>query len=326
LEHVKGKPPLFVLLGPTAAGKTKLSLELAQTFHGEIISGDSMQVYRGMDIGTAKVNRAERSQVPHHLIDICDPTEPFSVADYQLQTKQKIHEITSRGKLPMIVGGTGLYIESVCYDYQFSSVGQDEAYRATLEQYANQAGDEALHKKLMEVDSASASRLHPHDRRRIIRSLEIAHVSGSTHSELLASQVKESPYDLCIVGINMERSLLYQRVEQRIDDMLEKGLLSEVQLLLDQGVPRESIAMQALGYKELIGYIDGAYSYDHAIYLSKRNTRHYAKRQCSWFNHMDEINWIDVSDSTKFTTHFQLISDIINLMLPNHAGLNKKIQ
>lgn len=318
-EHYTQKPALLVILGPTAAGKTKLSIELAQKYNAEIISGDSMQIYRGMDIGTAKVSREEQSIIPHHLIDICDPSESFSVADFQHLVTQKITEITGRHKLPMIVGGTGLYIESVCYGYQFSSVGHDETYRQELEAFSQKYGDLALHQKLVEIDPVSAIRLHPHDRRRVIRSLEIAHVSGMTHSQLLMEQKKQSPYQLCIVGVKIERTLLYERVERRIDEMLDAGLLQEVKNLLDNGIPRDAIALQALGYKELTGYLDGQYTYEQAIYLFKRNTRHYVKRQYSWFNHMNEIFWMDMSDSTKFTTHFQQISDIINLKLPNHA-------
>ncbi len=306
------KLPLLVIVGPTAVGKTKFSLDIALQWNGEIISGDSMQVYRGMDIGTAKASKQEQERVPHHLLDIREPEQSFSVAEFQARATQSINELHAKGKLPVLVGGTGLYIESVCYQYQFAFVGSDEFFRKERDAFAEQHGDEALHHQLIAVDPQSAQRLHPHDRRRIIRSLEIAHVSGSTHSALLAQQTKTSPYQLCLIGLTMERSLLYERVEQRIDEMLHAGLIAEVKSLLDTGCPRDAGSMQALGYKEMVGYLDQVYSYEQAVEVLKTRTRHYVKRQLSWFRHMKEINWIDVSDSTNSTIHFQLINDIIS--------------
>ncbi|MEC0228346.1 tRNA (adenosine(37)-N6)-dimethylallyltransferase MiaA [Paenibacillus alba] len=305
------KPKLLVLLGPTAVGKTKLSLEIAQQFGCEIISGDSMQVYRGMDIGTAKASEAEQKLVPHHLIDIHDPSYPFSAAEFQERVKDLIMDIHSRGKLPFIVGGTGLYIESVCYNYQFTDVSMDEAFRQEQEAFALSSGDEALHQRLREIDPGSADRLHANDRRRVIRALEIYHVSGETMSTHLASQKKESPYELCIIGLTMDRALLYKRIEERIDAMMQEGLLEEVESLLAAGCPKQAISMQALGYKEIVSYLDGDMSLEAAVTLLKRDTRRYAKRQLSWFRHMKDIHWVDVTDSANFSAHFQIINDIL---------------
>ncbi|UJF36020.1 tRNA (adenosine(37)-N6)-dimethylallyltransferase MiaA [Paenibacillus hexagrammi] len=308
---LSAKPKLLVLIGPTAVGKTKLSLDLAQQFGCEIISGDSMQVYRGMDIGTAKATEAERAVVPHHLIDIHDPSYPFSAAEFQERVKQLIPDIHARGKLPFIVGGTGLYIESVCYNYQFTEVAMDEAFRQEQELYAVRNGDEALHRRLQEVDPVTAERLHANDRRRIIRALEIAHVSGKPMSEHLAGQKKESPYELCIIGLTMDRAKLYARIEERIDLMMQEGLVDEVRSLLEAGCPRDAISLQGLGYKEMVTYLDGFRTLDEAAILLKRDTRRFAKRQLSWFRHMKDIHWVDVTDTANFSAHFQKISDII---------------
>ncbi|SDN83934.1 tRNA dimethylallyltransferase [Paenibacillus sp. yr247] len=305
------KPKLLVLLGPTAVGKTKLSLVIAQKFGCEIISGDSMQVYRGMDIGTAKASEVEQKLVPHHLIDIHDPSYPFSAAEFQERVKDLILDIHSRGKLPFIVGGTGLYIESVCYNYQFTDVSMDEAFRQEQEAFATELGDEALHQKLRNIDPASADRLHANDRRRVIRALEIYHVSGETMSTHLASQKKESPYELCIIGLTMDRALLYKRIEERIDAMMQEGLIEEVQSILAAGCPKQAISMQALGYKEIVSYLEGELSLEEAVTLLKRDTRRFAKRQLSWFRHMKDIHWLDVTESANFSAHFQIINDIL---------------
>jgi tRNA dimethylallyltransferase len=310
MESLK-KPKLLVLVGPTAVGKTKLSLELAHKYNCEIISGDSMQVYRGMDIGTAKISVEEQEHIPHHLIDILEPNESFSVAAFQQLAGDLIAEIHSRNKLPFIVGGTGLYIESLCYNFQFSEAASDEPFRQEHAQFLEQFGEQALHDKLKQVDPVSAQRLHPNNTRRIIRALEILHVTGTTLSAQLAGQTRQSPYDLCIIGLTMDRALLYKRIELRIDQMLNEGLVEEVRQLLDRGFSKELVAMQGLGYKEIISYLEGECSLTEAITLLKRDTRHYAKRQLSWFRHMKDIHWIDVTKFTNFSTHLQAINAII---------------
>ncbi|MGR7943492.1 tRNA (adenosine(37)-N6)-dimethylallyltransferase MiaA [Paenibacillus sp. M.A.Huq-81] len=310
------KQPLLVLVGPTAVGKTALSLSLAKAWNAEIISGDSMQVYTGMDIGTAKIKESEREGIPHHLIDICEPEEAYSAADFQAGAKEKILEIASRGKLPFIVGGTGLYVESLCYNYQFADHGSDEPFRREQEAYAAEHGAEALHRKLEAVDTIAAGRLHPNDTRRVIRALEVYHMTGQTFTEQQAGQKKESPYELCIIGLTMDRAELYRRIEQRIDLMLEEGLLEEVKRLLGRELPPNSVPMQALGYKELALYLRGECSYDAAVELLKRDTRRFAKRQLSWFRHMEDIHWIDMGEN--FHNNLSLIHGIIAGKFQDH--------
>jgi len=316
------RPNLLVLVGPTAVGKTKLSLELAKMYRCEIISGDSMQVYKGMDIGTAKASPEERAIVPHHMIDIHEPSYPFSVAEFQERARDLIADIHGRGKLPFIVGGTGLYVESVCYEYQFSEVNQNEAYRTEMDAFAVAYGDEALHAKLAAIDPASAERLHPHDRRRIIRALEVYHESGQPLSVHLAGQQKRSPYNLCIVGLTMDRSILYKRIEDRIDLMMEEGLLDEVRGLLEAGCRTDYISMRGLGYKEMIAYLQGDLSLEEAVTLLKRDTRRFAKRQLSWFRHMKDIEWVDVTEPANFSAHLQQINAIITGKIVQNCEYN----
>ncbi|WNS44962.1 tRNA (adenosine(37)-N6)-dimethylallyltransferase MiaA [Paenibacillus sp. MMS20-IR301] len=305
------KHRVLVLLGPTAVGKTRLSLELAEALNAEIISGDSMQVYRGMDIGTAKITQPEMQGIAHHLIDIHDPQDAYSTAEFQEQGTRLIEEISSRGKLPFIVGGTGLYIESLCYGFRFSEAVADEAYRSELDAYAEEHGAEALHARLAAVDPASAERLHPNDRRRIIRALEIHHQTGAPLSDSLAGQTKESPYELCLIGLTMDRKILYKRIEDRIDQMLAEGLVAEVQGLLERGYSSSLVSMQGLGYKEIAAYLEGETTLEEAVTLLKRDTRRFAKRQLSWFRHMKEIQWIDVDESQNFSENFAKIHAII---------------
>ncbi|NMO97085.1 tRNA (adenosine(37)-N6)-dimethylallyltransferase MiaA [Paenibacillus lemnae] len=305
------KPKLFVLIGPTAVGKTKMSIELAKEFQGEIISGDSMQVYRGMDIGTAKITSSEMEGIPHHLIDIHEPDYPYSAAEFQEQSRRLIGEISSRGHLPMIVGGTGLYIESVCYSYQFSESGADEAFRDEQFAYAQKYGAEALHQKLGTVDPESATRLHPNDLRRVVRALEIFHVTGTPMSDQLAAQKKESPYDLCLIGLTMDRQMLYNRIEERVDSMMNGGLIQEVSSLMEKGYAPGLVSMQGLGYKEIVSYLQGECSLEEAVVLLKRDTRRFAKRQLSWFRHMQDIQWVDVGETGEFEDNYEKIRAII---------------
>lgn len=300
-----------MLLGPTAVGKTRLSLELAAAYGAEIISGDSMQVYRGMDIGTAKITAAEMQGIPHHLIDIHDPDHPYSAAEFQIQGGKAIEEISERGRLPFIVGGTGLYIESLCYGFQFSEAVADEAFRKEQDEFAEQHGALALHARLQAVDPASAARLHPNDRRRIIRALEIHHQTDTTLSSSHAAQKKESPYELCLIGLTMDRKILYKRIEDRIDQMLAEGLVDEVKGLLERGYGRSLVSMQGLGYKEIAAFLAGETTYEEAVTLLKRDTRRFAKRQLSWFRHMKEIEWLDVGGEQNFSENFEKLRAII---------------
>ncbi|MHA6483999.1 tRNA (adenosine(37)-N6)-dimethylallyltransferase MiaA [Paenibacillus sp. strain BS8-2] len=297
VQPVQKRQPLLVLIGPTAVGKTALSLTLAKAWNAEIISGDSMQVYRGMDIGTAKLPLEEREGIPHHLIDICSPEEPYSAADFQAGARAAIDDIASRGKLPFIVGGTGLYIESLCYNYEFADNGWDETFRAEQEAYAANHGAEALHAKLAVIDPDAAQRLHHNDVRRVIRALEVHHLTGQTFSEQQAGQKKESPYELCIIGLSLDRADLYQRIEARIDEMLLQGLEDEVKRLFHQMSSLHAVPMQALGYKEIFDYLEGNCSREAAIERLKRDTRRFAKRQLSWFRHMKDIHWFDAGEN-----------------------------
>ncbi|MCI3920422.1 tRNA (adenosine(37)-N6)-dimethylallyltransferase MiaA [Paenibacillus sp. TRM 82003] len=305
------KKPLIVLVGPTAVGKTAFSLEIANHFPIEIISGDSVQVYRGMDIGSAKATPEERAAVPHHMIDVLDPSDPFTVADFKERVTALIDDIHARGKLPAIVGGTGLYIESVVYDYRFSEAVADEAARERWNAAADERGTEALHALLRERDPVSAERIHPNDRKRLVRALEVFDATGRPMSEQAQKREKTSPYELCMIGLTMDREKLYARIEERVDLMLQQGLVEEVRGLLSRGVDRSLPSMQAIGYKEVASYVEGEISYDRAVYLLKRNTRHFAKRQLSWFRMMPQIRWVDVTESGKFRTHSDDINDII---------------
>ena len=305
------KPKLIVLIGPTAVGKTKLSLQIASGYHCEIISGDSMQVYRGMDIGTAKASPAERALIKHHLIDICEPDEAFSASDFQRLASEAIREIHSNGRIPMIVGGTGLYIESLIYNFEFNPIGNDEDYRNHLHRYADEHGNQALYDQLLSIDPIAAQRIHSHDLRRVVRALEVYHITGEPISQQRRGESKESPFDLCLVGLTMDRQLLYNRIEERIDLMLQEGLVDEVKALLSRGYTADMVSMQGLGYKEIISFIQGEYEWEEAVYLLKRNTRRFAKRQLSWFRHMKDIHWVDVTDTKKNYDHLMTISGII---------------
>ncbi|NWL90382.1 tRNA (adenosine(37)-N6)-dimethylallyltransferase MiaA [Paenibacillus sp. 79R4] len=308
---INDRPNLLVLVGPTAVGKTKLSIEIAKAFSCEIISGDSMQVYRGMDIGTAKIQPSEMEGIPHHLIDVLNPDEPFSVAQFQDSCRQLIPAIGERGKLPFIVGGTGLYVESVCYEYQFTDTGGDEGFRSQMQCIADEEGNETLHARLAAVDPKSAEKLHPNDVRRVIRALEIYHLSGTTLSSQLESQNKQSPYNLCIIGLTMDRQMLYNRIEQRIDEMMEVGLVDEVRSLLGQGFTRNLISMQGLGYKEILEHLEDGVPLEDAVTKLKRDTRRFAKRQLSWFRHMKDISWVDVTDHKNFSGNLEAVRAII---------------
>jgi len=317
-ENAKAKKtPLLVLVGPTAVGKTAFSLDIAKRRNIDIISGDSVQVYRGMDVGSAKATPAERAQAPHYMIDLLDPDEPFTVADFQERATRLIAESAARGRLPTIVGGTGLYIESVVYGYQFSDAVADEAARERWNAVADAEGTESLHATLQARDPVSAARIHPNDRKRLIRALEIFDATGRPMSEQAQKREKSSPYELCMIGLTMERDKLYARIEARVDAMLEEGLVEEVRTLLARGYDRSLPSMQAIGYKEIAAYVAGEISYDEAVYTLKRNTRRFAKRQLSWFRAMPQIHWVDVTDTANFITHSDRINDIIATTFPS---------
>lgn len=290
---------LVVIVGPTAAGKTRLGVEMAKHFNGEVISGDSMQIYRGMDIGTAKVTEEEMEGVPHHLIDIKNPEESFSVAEFKSLVREKIAEITSRGKLPIVVGGTGLYVQSVLYDYQFSEAPADEEFRARLEKKAAEEGNEAVHRELAELDPEAAEQLHPNNVRRVIRALEIVKSTGMPLAENQKSTQPELLYNASIIGLTMDRELLYERINRRVDIMVEEGLVAEVKKFYDEGL-RDCQSIQAIGYKEFYSYFDGNATLEDSVDMLKQNTRRYAKRQLTWFRNKMDVEWYDMSDTGAF--------------------------
>ncbi|MBM6618358.1 tRNA (adenosine(37)-N6)-dimethylallyltransferase MiaA [Bacillus suaedaesalsae] len=290
------KEKLLVIIGPTAVGKTKLSIDLAKHFDGEIISGDSMQIYRTMDIGTAKITTDEMEGVPHHLIDIKDPVESYSVAEFQVNVRALISEITSRNKLPIIVGGTGLYIQSVIYDYQFSEQGSNESVRMKLEKELEEHGIESIYERLRQIDPSSAGKIHPNNHRRVIRALEVFLTTGQTMSQNQEEQIEdELLYDTTLIGLMMEREKLYDRINARVDHMMKNGLIEEVKALHDQNL-RNVQSIQAIGYKEIYNYLDGQVSLEDAIELLKRNSRRYAKRQLTWFRNKMDVTWFDMTN------------------------------
>lgn len=299
-------PDLLVIIGPTAVGKTALSLRLAEEFRGEIISGDSMQVYRGMDIGTAKASEEERARIPHHLIDIIDPDVPFSVQEFQQLAREKIEEIYRRDHLPMLVGGTGLYVEAVTHGYDLPRVPENTELRQELRRLAEQHGNEALHQRLREADPETAQKLHPNDRKRIIRALEVYHVTGKPFSQMVGK--RETPYHLLWIGLTMPRELLYDRINQRVDQMVSRGLVEEVKRLKEKGYHRGLTSMQAIGYKEIMSYLEGEMTLSEAIDLIKKGTRKFAKRQLSWFRRIPEIRWFDVTEEQSFEEIQRLVA------------------
>ncbi len=289
------KQKVIVIIGPTAVGKTKTSVELAKLLNGEIISGDSMQIYKGMDIGTAKVKREEMQGIPHYLIDIKEPTDAYSVAEFQQDVRSRIDEIASRGHLPIVVGGTGLYIQSVLFDYHFSDSGKDEEIRNSLEKKSEEIGFDKLHAELAEIDPKSAANIHPNNVRRVIRALEIFHTTGKTMSEYQETQQHEPLYEVALIGLTMERDVLYDRINRRVDMMEDQGLLEEVRNLYDKGI-RDCQSIQAIGYKELYAFFDGKVSKEQAMEDLKQNSRRYAKRQLTWFRNKMDVTWFDMTD------------------------------
>jgi tRNA dimethylallyltransferase len=280
---------VIAIVGPTAVGKTKLSVELAKKLNGEIISGDAMQIYRGLDIGTAKITTKEMKGITHHLLDEKNPDERYSVAEFQKTVRAKIDEISERGKLPIIVGGTGLYVKAVLYDYAFS---EEEKPRG--EQYKALTNEE-IHAKLAAIDPESARELHPNNRRRVVRALTIYDQTHKTKSETLQKQEKKLMYDVTLIGLTDERPVLYERINARVDQMMVDGLIEEVKKLYEGEIPKEAPAIQAIGYKELYNYFEGMTDLETAIQLVKRNSRRLAKRQYTWFKNQMDVTWFAVN-------------------------------
>lgn len=283
---------VIAIVGPTAVGKTALSIELAKKLDGEIINGDSMQVYRDLNIGTAKITPEEMDGVPHHLLDILEPTDSFSVADYQQAVREKITEIQARGKMPIIVGGTGLYVQAVLYDFRFTEEKIDEGVREAYYTALEQVGPEAMHARLAAVDPETAKTIHPNNTRRVIRALEMAEHSDVKKSNDEQHQGEKALYHHLIIGLNMDREKLYERINLRVDIMLEQGLVDEVRGLYDRDI-RDVQAIRAIGYKELYDYFDGRETFEQAVENLKQNSRRYAKRQLTYFRNKMDITWYD---------------------------------
>ena len=288
------KKKLVVLTGPTAVGKTNLSIKLAKRIGGEIISADSAQVYKYMDIGSAKIKPEEMDNVPHYLIDELEPSEEFNVVVFQQKTKQYMQEIYDRGHIPILVGGTGFYIQSVLYDINFSIDDDNHQIREKLEKLASEKGPEYMHEELRKIDPASADAIHANNVKRVIRALEYYKLTGQKISEHNEEQKKnESPYDFSYFVLNDHREFLYKRIDKRVDEMIAEGLIEEVKHLKEMGYDRSYVSMQALGYKEILSFLEGEITLDEAAYIIKRDTRHFAKRQITWFKREKNVIWIN---------------------------------
>ena len=288
------KKPLIVLTGPTAVGKTKLSIALAKAVNGEIISADSMQVYRYMDVGSAKITPDEMDGVPHHLVDVLDPTEDFNIVLFQQLAKKSMEEIYAKGRIPILVGGTGFYIQALTRDIDFTQSEQDDSYRQELETLAAEKGNTFLHDMLASVDPKSAEDIHENNVKRVIRALEFYKQNGTRISEHNEEQKEHvSPYNLAYFVLNAPRPLLDERIDARVDEMLRNGLVEEVKTLQRMGCHRGMVSMQGLGYKEILAWLEGEYPYDEAVRILKRDTRHFAKRQLTWFRREGEVTWVD---------------------------------
>ena len=303
------KQPLIILSGPTAVGKTKASIGQAHRLDGEIVSADSMQVYKHMDIGSAKIKPEEMEGVPHHLIDVLEPEEEFHVQKFQQMAKEALAGIYAAGHVPIVTGGTGFYIQALLYDINFEDNDNDMSYREELQTLAAEHGNSYIHDMLAGVDPESAEKIHENNVKRVIRALEFYKKTGmkiSKHNE--AESQKESPYNFEYFVLNDDRQKLYDRIDRRIDIMLADGLLDEVRSLVDEGYSRDLVSMQGLGYKEMIDYIQERYTLDEAVYTLKRDTRHFAKRQVTWFKREKQVTWVNKNE-------FDSEADILSFMI-----------
>jgi tRNA dimethylallyltransferase len=308
------KEKLVVILGPTATGKSKCGIELARRLSGEIISGDSMLVYRQMNIGTAKPSALELQAVPHHLLNILPPDASYSVADFQQQAAEAVTGITGRGNLPILVGGTGLYIKALLEDYQFSGVEGNPELRQQLETFASEQGTGKLFERLRREDPEAAARLHPNDVRRVVRALETA-LSGDRVSQ---EKQKELKYDATVFGLSMDRNFLYERINRRVDRMLEEGLEEEVRALLKAGVPTDCLSMKSLGYRQMAEYLKGQCDFATAVENIKKGTRHFAKRQITWYKKMPYIQWFTVNKDLNYE---KIVTDMADTLVQSAKRL-----
>ena len=286
---------ILVLAGPTAVGKTALSIELAKKLNGEIISTDSMQIYKYMDIGSAKITTEEMDGIKHHMIDVTTPDKPFSVVDFKNMAQPIIDDLLSKDKLPILTGGTGLYINALTCNMNFTDATNDEAYRLELEELAKEHGDIYIHNMLKDIDPVSYESIHPNNRKRVIRALEVC-LSGEKMNDFSKDLKFNEKYNPIIIVLNREREHLYERINKRVDIMMDNGLINEVKNLLKMGYTKDMISMQGIGYKEIIKYLDGEYTLDEAIDIIKRDSRRYAKRQLTWFRRYDDAKWFNLDE------------------------------
>jgi len=286
---------VIIIAGPTAVGKTDLTLSLAEKLNSEIISADSMQIYRGMDIGSAKPTQEEMKGIPHHLIDCADPKEPFSVSDYRKSAFEAIDALLQKGKTPIVTGGTGLYINALLYEMDFSNTSSDSEFRNAMQKYADENGSDALYQRLLEKDPAAAEAIHPNNIKRIIRALEISEIGGEKKGDFRQGPTLNTDYSFDLFCLTRERSELYDRINIRVDQMMEKGLLDEVRRFYDAGFTSSVPAMQGIGYKELMDYLKGNSTLNDAVQMIKQHSRNYAKRQLTWFRRYETARWIDLS-------------------------------
>lgn len=305
------KKPLIVLTGPTAVGKTSLSIELAKQINGAIISADSMQVYRHMDIGSAKITKEEMQGVPHYLIDVLEPQEEFSVHTFKEMALDALEDIYRRGMIPIVTGGTGFYIQALLYDIQFTDTVDTDGYRAWLEEQGELRGAEWLHEELKKVDAKAAEQIHMNNMKRTIRALEYFHQTGQPISKHNAEErQRTSPYTYVYFVLNRDRAELYRRIDLRVDLMLEAGLVDEVKTLKDMGYTRDMVAMQGLGYKEILDYLAGEITLDEAVYRIKRDTRHFAKRQLTWFRRERDVTWVELDGRKQEEVFAKILAEL----------------
>ena len=309
------KKKIVVIIGPTAVGKSKYAIRVAQNLDGEILSADSMQVYEHMNIGSAKPTDEELATVRHHLIGEVDPLQEWSAAEYQKKAKFWIDEMFSRGKLPIICGGTGLYVNSLIYDMDFSTAKGDESLRKELRLLADTMGGQALHDRLTKADPTAAERIHPNNIKKMIRAIEVVETAGKGIPEFDGVFQKSGDYDSIMIGLNIDRQILYNRIEQRVDAMIEAGLVDEVRMLLALGLTEDDNSMKGIGYKELIGFLQNEYSLKEAVMKIKQNSRNYAKRQMTWFRRYDNIKWFDLTDTVNFEQSVQEVTEYIQSKL-----------
>ena len=302
------KNGIIMLAGPTASGKTEYAIRLAEELDGEIVSCDSMQIYKFMDIGSAKPDAGQLQRVKHHLVDCIDPRDDFSVAEYQKLAKEAIQDIAGRGKVPVVTGGTGLYMNSLIYDMDFAVEPAHSDFRDDMRKLAEEQGTDALYERLQKCDPEAAERIHPNNVKKVIRALEACEYSEEGMQDISKLTNKCEDYDVCLLGITWPREILYERINERVDILIKSGLEDEIKKLLSMGLTEDNISMKGIGYKEMIGYLNEEYDLEEAIRLIKRNTRHYAKRQMTWFRRYEDMKWFDLSS---FDEAEDAISDML---------------